>query len=48
MRLLLIAGICFSLAACSQGDSFNRGYVISKTHVEIEKEASSNEEIDLH
>lgn len=48
MRTLLIVGVCFACMSCSQSESFNRGYVISKTHLEPEQEAPSNEEIELH
>lgn len=35
MKALIIISLCFVLAGCSEGN-YNRGYVISKSHVEPE------------
>lgn len=32
MRLLFIIGMCLTLNACSNCNSYNRGYVISQVH----------------
>ena len=34
MRLLLLLTISLLSTACSNGDSYNRGYVISQSHEE--------------
>jgi len=36
MKARLVIAICLIFNACSNGDSYNRGYVISKSHPEPE------------
>lgn len=44
MKLFVIIGIVCSLVSCSNSETFNRGYVISKSHLEPEQEASSGQD----
>jgi len=44
MKVLFILGVFFSCVSCEQRDHFNRGYVISKSHLESEPESSEEGE----
>ena len=48
MRYLSLIGLSLFLWSCSNGEHFNRGYVISKSQIESEAEPASPEEPDLH
>jgi hypothetical protein len=48
MKSLLLIALSFCLASCSNGESMNRGYVISKSQLEPEKEEPRAEEPDLN
>jgi hypothetical protein len=43
MRLFVIIGIVCSFVSCSNSETFNRGYVISKSHLEPEQEVSADQ-----
>lgn len=43
MKLLILIGTVCSLASCSSSDTYNRGYVISKSHLEPEIEVSADQ-----
>jgi hypothetical protein len=42
MRVLIIIGLCFLIAGCSEGN-YNRGYVISKAQMEPEAKTDEAE-----
>ena len=49
MRILVFITLSSILASCSSdNDRFNRGYVISQSQVESEKEVSPSEDDDHH
>jgi hypothetical protein len=48
MKVIIGLAIFFSCLSCSQNDGYNRGYVISKSQLETEKEAMASEEMDSH
>ena len=48
MKYLPIVCLYFFLSSCSSSENFNRGYVISKSQVENEKEALPSEEPDIN
>ena len=43
IRLSFLMGLFLLFTACSQNDTYQRGYVISKSHLETEAESSSDE-----
>lgn len=43
MKILALMGLCLLLNSCNNGDTYNRGYVISKSQLEAELEAESAE-----
>jgi hypothetical protein len=49
MRFPVLLALCFIVAGCSSSnDRFNRGYVISKSQVDTEKEAPQPVEGENH
>lgn len=44
MKLLALMGLCLILNSCNNGDTLNRGYVISKSQLEPELEEELEEE----
>jgi hypothetical protein len=49
MRVLVFIGLGFIVTGCSSGsDHFNRGYVISKSQVDSDKEAPQPTEEETH
>lgn len=44
MRFLILIALGLFFTSCSSGESFNRGYVISKSPIENENDDSSAEE----